>query len=113
MEKLTFYRDAIEKILTEYRDRVSSAGVEEVENCLSFDEVRDHYFWFRVGWEGKRRVSQIAVYIRLKNGKIWIEEDWTERGIATDLLEAGISPEEIVLGFHHPSKRFLTEFATA
>ncbi len=30
-----------------------------------------------------------------------------------DLLAAEIPKSDIVLGFHHPSKRALTEFATA
>lgn len=45
--------------------------------------------------------------------KIWIEEDWTKQGIANDLLDAGVPAEDIVLGFQHPSKRPLTEFAPA
>ncbi len=32
--------------------------------------------------------------------------------VVDDLLAAGISKGDIVLGFHHPSKRPLTEFAT-
>ena len=42
-----------------------------------------------------------------------IEEDWTEEGIATDLLEAGVPHEDIVLAFHPPEKRPLTDFAVA
>ncbi len=49
----------------------------------------------------------------LKDGKIWIEEDRTEDGIATDLLQAGVSCEDIVLAFHPPRLRQFTEFATA
>ena len=33
--------------------------------------------------------------------------------IANDLLEAGVLPEDIVLGFHPPQKRPLTEFVVA
>jgi len=43
----------------------------------------------------------------------WIEQDWPEKGIATELLEAGISHDEIVLGFRNPTRRPLTEFAVA
>ncbi len=42
-----------------------------------------------------------------------IEEDWTEGGIATDLLEAGVPKEDIVLAFHPPKMRPYTEFAVA
>ena len=52
------------------------------------------------------------MYLRIKEGKIWVEEDWTDLCVVDDLLAAGISKGDIVLGFHHPSKRPLTEFAT-
>jgi XisI protein len=53
----------------------------------------------------------VTVYIRIEQGKVWVEEDWTKQGIANELLAAGVLPEDIVLGFHHPSKRRFTEFA--
>lgn len=43
----------------------------------------------------------------------WIEENWTEDGIATELLAAGVPKDEIVLGFHHPTMRQYSEFAGA
>jgi hypothetical protein len=39
--------------------------------------------------------------------------DLTKQGIANELLEAGVLPEDIVLGFHPPQKRPLTEFVVA
>jgi hypothetical protein len=57
--------------------------------------------------------DRLKVYLRIHQNKIWIEEDWTKQGIANGLLEAGIPAEDIVLGFQHPNKRPLTEFATA
>jgi hypothetical protein len=113
MDKLTQYRQIIQKILTEYRDWAAGSNQIGVQECIAFDEERDHYFWFSVGWDGKQRDFGVIVYLRMENGKIWIEEDWTKQGIANDLLEAGVPPEDIVLGFQHPSKRPLTEFAVA
>jgi GNAT superfamily N-acetyltransferase len=113
MEKLNRYRSLIKKILTEYYEWASHAPRHGIEECLAFDEVRDHYFWFHTGWDDKRRVQGIMVYLRIRDGKIWVEEDWTKQGVANDLLEAGVPHEDIVLGFQHPSKRPLTEFAIA
>ena len=42
-----------------------------------------------------------------------IEEDWTEEGITSYLLAAGVPKEDIVLGFHAPEVRPNTEFAVA
>ncbi len=43
--------------------------------------------------------------------KIWIQRDGIEEGIATELLEAGILKEQIVLGFKSEHIRPYTEFA--
>ncbi len=58
-------------------------------------------------------MKAISVYVRIKNQKIYIEEDWTEEGIATELLREGVPKEDIVLAFHDPETRKLTEFAVA
>jgi len=49
----------------------------------------------------------------LRGDKIWIEQDWTEDGIATELMKAGVPPEDIVLAFQEPEVRALGEFAVA
>ena len=48
-----------------------------------------------------------------KNQKIYIEDDWTEEGIANELLREDIPKSDIVLAFHDPETRKLTEFAVA
>lgn len=55
----------------------------------------------------------MRIYVCLKHNKIWIEEDWTEDGVATDFLNAGVPKDDIVLAFHPPHLRQYTEFATA
>jgi len=85
----------------------------DVEVEVNFDEVRDHYMLLRIGWTPKRRLFVPTLYARLRNGKIWIENDWTDKSLATELLEEGVSPENIVLAFHPPDMRPYTEFAVA
>jgi len=53
------------------------------------------------------------VYVRLRNRKFWIEEDWLEHGITTDLFRAGVPKEDIVPAFYPPEIRPMTEFAAA
>ena len=111
MDKLEHYRSIIKKILTEYHQLFSQASTPNVEMLLAFDEKRDQYLWFQVGWTPEERIKGISVHIRLKNEKIYIEEDWTEEGIATELLREGIAKEDIVLAFHDPESRKFTEFS--
>ena len=112
MEQLKRYRTVIEKVLSECCDWAKRSNQSGIEQYVSFDQERDHYIWVSLGWDGKRREFSIVAYLRIDQGKIWIETDWTKQGIADALLDAGIAKSEIVLGFQHPSKRALTEFST-
>jgi hypothetical protein len=111
MDQLNHYREIVQKILTEYQQWAAGANEPGVQQCVSFDRERDQYLWFHVGWQDKERDFGVTVYIRIEQGKIWIEEDWTKQGIVNEFLDAEVPPEDIVLGFHHPSKRSFTEFA--
>ncbi|MBP0015526.1 MAG: XisI protein [Roseofilum sp. SBFL] len=114
MDQLENYRSLVKKILTEY-DRITSQtpNLDGIDTILSFDEERDQYLWLDIGWTSRKRVRAISVYVRIKNEKIYIEEDWTEEGIATELLREGVPKEDIVLAFYSPEKRKFTEFAIA
>ena len=114
-EKLEKYRRVIKKILTEYYQMTvaqSPVSTEiEASERIALDEEHDQYLWFRFGWQEKQRTQHIIMYLCIKNGKIWVEEDATNLCVVDDLLAAGIPQTDIVLGFHHPHKRNLTEFA--
>lgn len=111
--KLTEYRCLIKQILLNYLELINRHPKPSKETFVVFDEERDHYFLHTIGWQETKRVWTTTVYVRLRNGKFWIEIDWLENGIAADLLEAGVPKEDIVLAFHHPDMRPLTEFAVA
>ncbi len=53
------------------------------------------------------------LHVEIIDGKIWIQRDGTEEGIACALVEAGIPKTRIVLGFWDPEARKLGEFAAA
>ena len=111
MEKLTHYSAILARLIADEADRASTAT--DVEVCVICDPVRHHYQLLYLGWQGITRVFSPLIHLRLHNGKVWIEQDGTEEGIATRLLDAGIPREEIVLAFYSPHKRQYTEFAVA
>jgi hypothetical protein len=113
MDKLTEYRRLIRRELSEYERLYNLQPTPGVETFVVFDEERDHYILMSLGWDQGRRVRRAILYVRLRDGKVWIEEDWTEHGLATDLLQAGVPKEDIVLAFHPPERRAWTEFAVA
>ncbi|WP_322745610.1 element excision factor XisI family protein [Plectonema radiosum] len=50
------------------------------------------------------------LHLDIKDGKIWIQHDGTEVGIANQLVEMGVPKLDIVLAFHEPYIRQFTEF---
>ena len=65
------------------------------------------------GWTEKRHIKNMFLYVRIHDGRFWVEEDWSEDGIATHLLRAGVPKDKIVLAFYPPSTREMGEFAVA
>ena len=64
------------------------------------------------GWDN-RRIHSCLIHLNIINGKVWIQRDGTEDGIAGELKQAGIPKDHIVLGFKRPEVRKYTEYATA
>jgi hypothetical protein len=76
-----------------------------------FDDERGQYLVLDMGWNGDRYLHTTPIHLSLINDKIWVQYDDTEEGIATDLMQAGVAKEDIVLGFRHPKIRPYTGFA--
>lgn len=112
MGELTVYRQLIKQLLSRHAEIMNRRPNPYTETELSFDEERDHYMLLKTGWSPRGRIRTATVYVRLRNGKFWIEEDLTENGIATDLVAAGVPRQDIVLAFQPPEMRPYTEFAT-
>jgi hypothetical protein len=109
MAKLEEYRRYIQQLLKE-RSSYKSLW-EEIESETIFDTEHDHYQLVHVGWHDNRRVYGCVLHLDIKDGKIWIQHDGTEIGIANQLVELGVPKSDIVLAFHSPFKRQFTEFA--
>ncbi len=110
MDKIENYRRIIQRILTERASVPYSYG--EISSKTIFDSENDSYILLTVGWNGIRRVHGVLVHLEIIGGKIWIQRDGTEDGVAYDLEKAGIPKNDIVLGFHPPDVRPFTEYAT-
>ncbi len=111
MDKVEKYREYVQKMITEYAS--SDRDQDDVEVQLIMDTVRDHYQWMNVGWEGFKRVYNCLIHLDIRDGKIWIQQNWTEDDLAADLVEMGVPKEDIVLGLHAPYKRPYTDYGVA
>ncbi len=111
MDRLENYRQIIRDVLSEYLKLQYANG--EIRNEAVFDRENDHYMIVSVGWQGVKRVHGALMHIDIINGKIWIQRDGTEHGIARELVAAGIPKDQIMLGFHTADVRPHTEYAAA
>jgi hypothetical protein len=111
MDQLTSYRSIVKRILAEHAEQVPSHG--RIETLPLFDDSHDNYAVLDLGWDRLGRVHAVILHVRLKNGKVWVEQDGTEEGVASELVEAGVPKEDIVLAFYRPERRAITEFAVA
>lgn len=111
MVPLEAWRDTIERILSEHAAIPYAYG--DVHTEVVFDRNHDRYLLVDVGWQQGKRMYGTIVHVDIRNDRIWIQYDGTEAGVATELMEAGIPREDIVLGFKKPETRKYTGFAVA
>lgn len=111
MDKLEQYRQLVQAVLTEYAMIPVSNG--EIESQTVFDLQHDHYQVVNVGWDGHRRIHGCALHLDIKDGKVWVQHNATERQIAHELMAMGVLKEDIVLGFQASYVRKHTGFGVA
>ena len=111
MDTLDTYRQIIQVVLTEYTRIPYAYG--QMQCRAIFDREADSYLLVTLGWHGVRRIHGCLVHIDIIEGKVWIQRDDTEYGIARELQKAGIPRQDIVLGFHSPDVRKYTGYAVA
>lgn len=102
------YRQFIQNLLTEQAKLVWD---QRIQAQTIFDTERDHYQLVYVGWRDSKRLYGTVLHLDIIDGKIWIQQDGTEVGIANQLVELGVPKHDIVLGFNPPKMRQYTEFA--
>ncbi len=109
MDTLDAWRDTLERVLTAHA--AIPYAFDQVRTEVVLDRVRDRYLLVDVGWRGSERVHGGLVHVDIIEGRIWIQYDGTEHGIANELVEAGVPRDRIVLGFQPPAVRPHTGFA--
>ena len=111
MDTLDDYRQIIKEVLIAYTRIPYAYG--DIQTEAVFDRENDRYLLVNVGWDNGRRVHGSLVHIDIIGGKLWIQRDGLEDGVATELMAAGIPRACMVLAFHPPEIRQHTGFAVA
>jgi hypothetical protein len=109
VDKLELYRSIVTEILTKYSQYKPSYGQVEIEQI--FDRDHDRYQLLAIGWNQQKRIYGTTIHLDIQNEKIWIQQNTTEFDLASDLVEMGVPKQDIVIGFHTPKMRELTDFS--
>ncbi len=111
MAALTNYAEIVEQVLDVYTKVPYAHGDLRCEAV--FDRHRGRFVLITLGWDDEERVHHPLAHIDTIDGKLWIQTDNTEHGIAPDLVRAGVPKSDIVLAFRPPEVRQHTEYAVA
>jgi hypothetical protein len=112
MAELNYYRQCIEKVLTNYSEFLNNSNT-PLETELIFDREHDHYQVIHIGWDKGQYIFSPVLHFDIKQNHVWFQYNATEFEIVDELLAMGISKSEIVIGFHSANKRKLTEYCAA
>jgi hypothetical protein len=111
MATVNTYSDLVEQVLGVYTTIPYSHGNLTCEAV--FDRSRGRFVLMTVGWDNEERVHYPVIHIDIIGGKLWIQADNTDQGVATELVAAGVPKSDIVLAFRPPEVRKHTEYAVA
>jgi hypothetical protein len=103
-EKRATYRSAIVQVIEDYH-RLNLKADSDLESIAICDDRGQNYLLVLAGWRGSERIKRVQIHLRLRDDRVWIEEDWTEDGTIGDLMRLGVDREAIVLAFLPPTVR--------
>jgi hypothetical protein len=111
MECLNDYRNIIKTFLEE--SIVESLNDPNFETQLICDRDRDHYQLVSLGWQGHRRFYSVLIHLDIKDDKVWIQRNDTDRLMAQELMALGIARADIILGLQPAYARADTGYSVA
>ena len=114
MDKIKTYQRIVMSILEDYASYTSSSR-SNIENQVIADFERNHFQLVRIGWdEDEDFIYQLIYHFDIKpDGKVWIQANWTDEDIASELVKKGVEKSDLVIGFQPPSHRPYTGYAVA
>ena len=100
MDKLTNYRQYIQVFLQEQTKGKVVGG--DMETEVVFDLERDRYLLIDLGWQEHQRIYNCVIHLEIRDDKIWIQRNQTDKSITDVLITMGVEEEDIILGLQPP-----------
>jgi hypothetical protein len=92
----------LRKIVEETVATPLDAGGEGIEDFAICDDVSGNYLHYSSGWQNGERTYGAVIHLRIKGEQVIVEADWTDAVIVDQLIEGGVPPEAIVIGWAQP-----------
>lgn len=100
MDRINEYRQIVRECLSDFVKN-------DINGQLVFDVDRDRYLVMHNEWQDEYRIYGCAMQLDIIQGQIWIQHNSTEIYIDRELIQRGVDPKDIILGFRSPSIRKL------
>jgi XisI protein len=100
MDRINEYSKIVQEFLTEFARNNPNAQ-------LIFDPIHDRYLVMHNEWRGENRIYGCAMQLDIIENQIWIQQNNTEIYVDRELIQLGVLPKDIILGFRSPSIRQL------
>jgi hypothetical protein len=101
MDRINEYRQIVREFLSKFVTEYDKNGQ------LIFDVNRDRYLVMHNEWQDEYRIYGCAMQLDIIECQIWIQHNSTEIYIDRELIQRGVAPKDIVMGFRSPSIRKL------
>jgi hypothetical protein len=98
MDRINEYRQIVQEFLADFAKDDANAQ-------LIFDLPHDRYLVMHNEWRDEYRIYGCAMQLDIIESQIWVQHNSTEIYIDRELIQRGVSPQDIILGFRSPSVR--------
>lgn len=98
MEKLTQYQSILSEFVEEFA-RAPFSVQHQLENQAITDTIHNHFQVITLGWDKGKFVFDIVLHFDIKDGKIWIQQNWTDLLLDQELIKRGVDKTDIIIGF--------------
>ncbi len=75
-------------------------NIEGLKNRIIADIETNTFVFLTYGWQNSETYTHLLCFhLEIIEGTIWIHENNTDAMIVIDLIQKGVAPEDIVIGF--------------
>jgi ligand-binding sensor domain-containing protein len=105
MDTVKKYRSIVKQLINEIGSRKDKPN-KSIRYQVITDDNTGNYLLIRNGWRGTTRFYTNIIHVEVtSDGKVWLHQDNTDLIIADELIEAGVSAQDIILAFNAPMMR--------